>query len=527
MNRSTISLIAGAAALAVVTGIASASAPDGSGGDTATAAARRPVQRSSLLCPAPSPSDEAETDYTSYTPPGDSSGGKAALTPAEVTKDTTDDGDDKSKDDKGDKGDGKGDSKDDGDGTSADDGTSTQSAPAKPFLTAAKPGTPATGEKSGASAPGLIGSADGALAPGWTVQQTTRITVGPGRGLLGLNCSAPDTDFWFPGASTADERSDYVNLTNPDDSAAVADIELYGKGGALASEVGEGIQVRPHQTVSVLLSTLTDKPETNLTVHVTVRTGRVAAAVQSSDEDLGADWIAPAAAPAPRLVLPGIPKDATSARLVAFAPGDSDADLKIKLATANGTIAPAGHESLHVKAGMTAAVDLGAITRDEPGSLLLTPADGSGTPVVAALRVVRGKGDKQESAFIPATSDMGARTTAADNRAKGSTLDLVAPDKAAKVRVTASAGSKGGKGASKTYDIKAGTTAEIAPPVPSGLKGSYALTVEHLSGGPVYATRQLEVPDDGVPMFTVQPLPDDHGTVEVPSTEQDLSILQK
>ncbi|MER5185129.1 DUF5719 family protein [Streptomyces sp. NPDC002896] len=493
MNRTTVSLIAAVTALAAVTGFASLTAPDGADGGAAKAAARLPVERSTLLCPAPSTSDLAETSYTSFTPEvkGSGSTGKAEVTAA--TRESKD----------GAKG-------------KAD----------KPVLSPKEPGKPVTGESSGAEAPALVGTAEGSLAPGWTVQQTTEIPAGITRGVLGVDCTAPDTDFWFPGASTAEERSDYVHLTNPDDSAAVVDIELYGKGGALKSDVAEGIQVPPHSSVPVLLSTLADEPQTNLTVHVTVRSGRVAAAVQAADDKLGADWLPASADPAGSLVLPGIPKDATAVRLVAFATGEDDADVKVQLASPNGLITPAGHETLHVKSGMTAAVDLGDVTKGEAGSLVLTPTEDS-APFVAALRVVRGKGSNQETAFIPATRPVGARATAAGNRAKGSTLSLVAPGKSAKVRVTASEGSEGGTAVTKTYTVKGGTTTALQAPVPSGLKGTYALTVETVSGGPVYASRMLELPQDGIPMFTVQTLPDDRGTVSVPTADQDLSVLQK
>ncbi|MFE1802648.1 MULTISPECIES: DUF5719 family protein [unclassified Streptomyces] len=512
MNRTTVSLIAGVTALAAVTGFASMSEPQAAGEDTAKAAAQLPVERTSLLCPAPSTSDLAETAYTSFTPvtKGTGTGGKAELVAAGAqSADGAADEDEQQDGEEGDKKDGEKDGKKE-----------------KPVLTPKEPGKPVTGKASGAESPALVGTAEGRFAPGWAVQQTTEVEAGTGRGLLGTSCSAPDTDFWFPGASTAKERTDYAHLTNPDDSAAVADIELYGKDGVLKSTVGEGIKIPPHSSESVLLSTLIDKPETNLTVHVTVRSGRVAAAVQALDDTLGGDWLAPSAAPADSLVLPGIPKDATSVRLVVFAPGEADADLKVRLASPTGTITPAGHETLHVKAGMTAAVDLGDVTRGEAGSLLLAPT-GKATPVVAALRVVRGKGDNQETAFIPATGPVGARATAADNRAKGSTLSLVAPGRGAKVKVTASAGSEGGTAASKTYTVKAGTTQNVEPPVPAGLKGTYALTVEPLSGGPVHASRMLEAAEGDVPMFTVQTLPDDRGTVKVPEAEQDLSVLQK
>ncbi|MER5226193.1 DUF5719 family protein [Streptomyces flaveus] len=497
MNRATVSLIVGVAALAAVAGFASVTEPEASGRDTAKAATQLPVERTSLLCPGPSASDVAETAYTSYTPvtEGADTSGRAELAPAgEESADGSE---------KGDKQEAK-----------------------KAVLTPKEPGKPVTGEVSGADAPALIGTAEGGSAPGWTVQQTTEVPAGTGRGLLGANCTAPDTEFWFPGASTAEERTDYVHLTNPDDSAAVVDIELYGKDGTLKSASGEGIKVQPHSTEPVLLSTLIDEPQSDLTVHVRVRSGRVAAAVQALDDKLGGDWLAASADPADSLVLPGIPKDATSVRLVAFAPGDIDADLKVRLASASGLITPAGNETLHVKAGMTAAADLGDLTRGEAGSLVLTPTE-KAVPVVAGLRVVRGKGDKQETAFIPATRPVGTRATVADNRSKGSTLSVVAPGDTAEVKVTASAGSEDGTAASKTYKVKGGTTQDIEAPVPSGLKGSYALTVEPVSGGPVHAARTLEISEGGIPMFTVQTLPDDRGMVAVPDAEQDLSVLQK
>ncbi|MCH0572660.1 hypothetical protein I3F60_26020 [Streptomyces sp. MUM 136J] len=505
MNRTTLSLIAATAALAAVTSAAALVTPDAAGADSAATATRRPVQRTTLLCPAPSTSDVAETSYTSYTPVtrGTEGAGKAQLLAA-------------TEEPPGGTGAGK------SSGGAASGGKKT----AKPVLTPKEPGRPAAGNASGADAPALVGTAEGKFAPGWTVQATTEVTVGTGRGLQGVTCTPADTAFWFPGASTAADRTDYVHLTNPDAAAAVVDIELFGKDGELKATAGEGITVAPHASEPILLSTLTGEKQDDITVHVNVRSGRVGAAVQALDDRLGGDWLTASTDPSGSLVLPGIPKDATSVRLVAFTPGDDDADLKVRLASASGAITPAGHESLHLKAGMTTAVDLGDVTRGEAGSLILTPT-GRSVPVVAALRVVRGKGDKQETAYIPATAPAGARATSADNRAKGTTLSVTAPTAEAKVKVTASAGSEAGTAATQTYTIKSGTTQDIRLPVPSGLKGTYALTVETLSGGPVYASRMLSETEGGVVGFTIQTLPDDRGTVAVPEAEQDLSVLQK
>ncbi|MDT9684793.1 DUF5719 family protein [Streptomyces sp. TRM76323] len=537
MNRSALSLLAAATALAALTGLAALTSPgaDGSAPAAGAAPARLPVERSSLLCPAPSSSEVAETTYTSFTPattgdagkPGagapagkDALPDKAELKPSAATQETTtvapkkDDG---NRDEKARK-----------------DEKKTAAAARKPaadkaVITATTPGTPVAAEANGAEVPALVGVASGRLAPGWTTQQTTVVPAGGARGLLGVTCTPPDTDFWFPGTSTAENRRDYVHLTNPDDTAAVVDIELYGPEGALKSQLTDGIPVPARSSVPVLLSTLTADPATSdVTVHVTTRSGRVGAVIRSAVDQLGSDWLPASADPAPSLVLPGIPADATSVQLTAYAPGEDDAELKIQLAGATGTITPAVQQTIRVKSGMTASADLKDLTSGEAGALLLTPAQaGRATPVVAALRVVRGSGEKQEVAFIPATGPVGERATVADNRAKGTTLSLTAPGKTAEVRVTASPGTEGGTPATKTYTVKAGTTLAVAPPVPAGLKGSYALTVETLSGGPVHAARMLALPQDGIAMFTLQTFADDHAKVAVPEAEQDLAVLEE
>ncbi|GAA3191890.1 MULTISPECIES: DUF5719 family protein [Streptomyces] len=516
MKRTMMTLTAAAVALAAATGVAAVAAPGGAP-QAAPGAARKPVERSALLCPAPTSSDVGETTYTAFSPKGATGKGTAALHAAGTVQEDTGGKGGKGKDGKG--------GKDDGGGAGGQQAVPPRDS--KPIAPLTAAGTPVTATTNHSDAPALTGEADGALAPGWTVQQTTAVAAGAGRGLLGLSCVAPDTTFWFPGVSTGKDRQDYVHLTNPDATQAVVDLELRGKDGALSGEAGENIAVPPHTTVPVLLSTLTTSPQPDAALHVTAREGRVGASVQATDAHQGGDWLPAAADPAPGAVLPGIPADATAVRLIVLAPGDTDADLKVQLATPTGSITPAGLESLHVKSGMTTAVDLKP--QGEAGSLVLSPADdGARTPIVAALQVVRGKGANKEMAFIPATRPVEQRATAADNRAKGATLSLVAPEKGkdAKVTVTASAGSGGGTPVSKTYTVKGGTTLAVEPPRPQGLKGGYALTVEPAAGsGPVHAARTLALPQGGVPAFTVQTLPDDRGTVVVPTAGQDLSLL--
>lgn len=512
MNRNVLSLGGAVAALVVLTGAATLTGGNSGGSAPAGSAARLPVQRSTLLCPQPSTSDFATTTYTSFTPVGSggtdpgAGGGSTPTTPSTASTGST------------------------GSGASGAAGTGSATLTpvtpkAKAVSTLTTTGKPVTATTGKSNAPALIGTADGSLAPGWTAQQTTVVSAGGGRGVLGATCAVPDSEFWFPGASTATGSQDYVELVNPDDTAAVVDIELYGKDGLLAS-TGNGITVAGGGSEPVLLSTLVADKAADLTVHVVARSGRVGALLQSTVANAGADWMAPATDPATSLVLPGIPADATDVRLVAYATGSDDADLTLKLATSTGTITPAGHESLHVKSGMSTAVDLGDVTKGDAASLIIGSSDlHTPVPVVAALRVTRGKGSKQEFAFLPATSKIDTRASVADNRAKGSTLSLTAVGKDASVRVTSSAGSGGGTAVSKTVTVKAGATMAMTPPQPTGLKGSYAVTVEPLSGGQVYASRTLALPLNGIPMFTIQPMPDDRGLVSVPRSGQDLRIL--
>ncbi|CAL9457649.1 hypothetical protein C1708_19710 [Streptomyces sp. DH-12] len=530
MNRTTLSLIAGATALAAVTGFAAVSTPDTGPAEQRTGAATLPVERTGLLCPQPSASDLAETTYTSFTPVTEGADDKGTAVLRAAARQSAPDEDDNSEDEKAAEDGESGESGESGDKEEKDEkgekGAEKDSGAGKPVLQLREPGKPVAAEADGADAPALVGIAEGRFASGWTAQQTTEVTAGTGRGLQGVACSTADTQFWFPGASTDDSRTDYLHLTNPDDAAAVVDIELYGKDGELETTVGEGITVKPRSAEPVLLSTLTAEKQTDVTVHVVVRSGRVGAAVQALDDELGGDWLSASADPSGSLVLPGIPKDATAVRLVAFTPGDADVDLKVQLASPSGLITPAGNETLHVKGGMTAAFDLGDLTRGEAGSLVLTAPDRS-VPVVAAVRVLRGKEGKQESAFIPAARPVETRATVLDNTAEGTTLSVTAPEGDAEIRVTASAGTKGGTPRTKTYSIKRGTTQDVDAPVPTGLKGSYALTVELRTGGPVHASRTLAATEGGVPFFTVQPLPDDRGMVAVPDVGEDLSVLQR
>ncbi len=232
-------LIAGATTLAAVTGFASLNAPAASGDDAAKAATQQPVERTTLLCPQPSTSEIANTSYTSYTPvtQGAADSGKAELQAAAVES---------------------------ADSTS---GKKTGKKTVKPALKPAEPGKPATGDGSGAEPPAS------SAPPRASSHQTDR--PGDHRGRRGHRPRSARHQLrgsghrvLVPGrGSPPPAGADYVHLTNPDNSAAIINVEMYGKDGTLKSTVGNGITVQPHASEPILLSTLasgqqTDSPST-------------------------------------------------------------------------------------------------------------------------------------------------------------------------------------------------------------------------------------------------------------------------
>lgn len=401
---------------------------------------------------------------------------------------------------------------------------SASAAPSVPASPAAPPalvkqtalgGTTTFKGASGDKAPALLGDAGGSTAPGFTVQQTT---TGPGRAISGIACSAPGTDFWFAAADAAKGSTGYVELSNAEATAADVDLQIIGTSGEAETAQANNLAVPAGSTVSLLLSTLLSpgNDTTALAVHVIVRTGRVGAALHEDTGAKGADWL-PATTLGSSQIIPGLPGDLSDATLVLAVPGAADADLKVQLASQNGWITPAGHETVHVKAGMATSVPLGALTHGQPAAMRLVPSDPKqASAFVAGIQVVRGS----DTGYLAGSVPIGQRATAAGNANADSTLLLSASETAAVVKVSAIG--DGGTPASTNVAIQAGAT--VAVPV-KGPGTVYAVTVEPVSGGPVYAARMISRGSAAAPSFTIQTLVDDRSTVQIPRALQDDAIL--
>ncbi|MBF9073325.1 DUF5719 family protein [Streptacidiphilus fuscans] len=364
---------------------------------------------------------------------------------------------------------------------------------------------------SGQNAPAMVGTANGALAPGFSVQQNT---VASGS-LSGISCTHPGTDFWFVGADSNNGSTGYVELSNPQADAADADIQVFGPNGEVTSTAASNISIPGNGSTSLLLSTLVQPGNggQDLAVHVMVRSGQIAAALHM-DTNSGADWV-PATTQGSSAYLPGLPGDLHQYNLDVYVPGGQDADLKVQLASQSGLITPAGHETVHIKSGTLSSFSLGDLTRGQGGMLELTPTDpkGDAVPFVAGIST----GNSNDTAYLAGVAPITQRGTVAGN-ASGNTLLLSAPNGAAGVTVT-SIGSSGSP-ATKTVQIPAGSTVSVQLQSPGG-SGPFGVTVTPTSGGPVYAAREINDRDG----LTIQQIPDDRSTVLVPTVIRNAAIL--
>ncbi|MEZ0070623.1 hypothetical protein ABIA32_006676 [Streptacidiphilus sp. MAP12-20] len=526
INRTTQSLLGALGVLALALGIAELQPPQGQAAATGSSV-RTAVTQTSLLCPPPLQGLTGSTVYSLAAPGHDSStgsGGSASLTPLSGTSSAsasagaspTASASPKASSSASPKASSSASPKPSSSGSGATPSAGASPAgSAAPLVQQTQTGGSTTAKAaSGANAPGALAVANGSTAPGFTVQQTTTTS----KGLSGTSCTAPGTDFWFVGADTAKGTSAYLELTNAQANNSDVDVQIFGPAGEVETSAAGSVNVPANGNSSLLLSTLVQPGNDGqvLAVHVLVRSGQIGAALHVNS-DAGADWIPPTTA-ASSVSVPGLPGDVHQYNLsLAVAKGDADADLKVQLASQSGWITPAGHETVHVKAGMLTTVNLNDVTHGQPGLLRLVPSDPKQpTPIVVGVQAT--SSSRSDVAYLAGAAPITQRGTVAGNTGSDSTLLLTAPNGAASVTVT-TLGS-GGSPTTKTVQIAAGSTVAVPLTAPSGAS-TFAVTVTPAGGGPVYAARELSRKSG----LTIQQIPDDGSTVMVPTAIQNPAIL--
>ena len=342
-----------------------------------------------------------------------------------------------------------------------------------------KPGYPLFVEATGPGAGAVVAS------------QQRLIPRGTGRGLFSAPCLEPATDWWLTGADGRVGYADTLVLANPGSTVVNLTVTGWSTKGRFEPPRLQSFTIKPNTAYLLALSRFA--PDAALmTLHIHANTGRLVSEVVdrriSGIRAAGVDWLPPTLPPATDLVVPGFIGGSGARRLVLAAPGDRDATVQLKLSTTTGNFAPAGHQTVVVRAGRTTEVDLTTSLSAAPGAVVLH----SDEPVTAAgISSATGVGTRArpDIQWQPAALAIDGPAVLPDNTPpfdRNEPLYVTAPDGAAKLRVTAADRS------SKVLSVRAGRTLAWDPVSAFGRPGAYGpLVFSPVSGGPIYVARTL------------------------------------
>ncbi len=332
----------------------------------------------------------------------------------------------------------------------------------------------------------------GELTDSLAAMQFTRQVVGAGALQLSTAaCEAPVTDAWFAGMSTQVGAHVALLLSNVDDVPASVDIGLYDETNPPSPQARRGVRVDPQSQVVIALDAL-DPGVSNLVVHVSVTSGRVAPAVRYDVENgqipLGTAWVPRTDGPADKQTVPGLVAGDGARQLVLANPGDLDANVSLSVSTPDGSFAPQGSDQVTVPAGQAMSVDLQPALGKEAGAVVVT----SDQPVVAgassSLPASKlGASDVAFSAAVPALSGPTVMPGGEGQTGRVTSLILSAADADvdAHVTVTILPAVAASTPTTATIDVPAGTTTEVQ--LSSLAKDVAPGVVVNPSGGRVYA----------------------------------------
>jgi hypothetical protein len=352
------------------------------------------------------------------------------------------------------------------------------------------------------SAPTLI-EVDGPGSGAIVADQSRLIGAGVLRGLFSAPCLEPATDWWMTGADGRVGYTDTLVLANPGSTVANLTVSVWSAKGPIEPPKLQSFTVEPKS--AQLLSLSSYAPDgALLTLHVHANSGRVVSEVLdrrvSGISPAGLDWIPPTQPPANDLVVPGYLGGPGSRHLVLGDPGDQDATVTLRLATTTGNFAPAGHQTVVVRAGHAADVDLTSSLAGSPGAVLLH----SDQPVTAAgisSAGVLSDRDHPDIQWQPAAVAISGPAALADNTPpfdRNAPIYLTAPDAAAKLRVATTGGQ------SRVLSIRSGRTLAWDPETALGTAARGPLVFSPVSGGSVYVSRTLFAYGLHGPLVTAQ-----------------------
>jgi hypothetical protein len=236
------------------------------------------------------------------------------------------------------------------------------------------------------------------------------------RGLSAAECSAPSSDVWLVGGSTAVGRTTLLTIANPGTVSSTVEVELYGDDGIVEAPGTSGIVVAAGSQRVISLAGFAPSLA-SIAVHVTSRGGPVTANLQQSIvrgiDPGGIDIVGATEAPATTHVIPGVTLRNTvemqslvglegfedlETVLRVFVPGDEPAATTVTITPANPG-AESSTFSLTLDAGVVTDVPV-----DELEDGIYSIAVEADVPVVASVRASTASADLVDLAWYPAAT---------------------------------------------------------------------------------------------------------------------------
>ena len=235
---------------------------------------------------------------------------------------------------------------------------------------------------------GVVLTAAGSAAAGFTASLTSRYDAGATAGAAAVACASPTTNAYFVGPTTTTGHDPRLVLVNPDPSPANVDVAIAEDGKPFSPESTRGYPLRGYGMVTIALVDVAPE-QASVAIHVLTRSGRVTATVRdrgfAGSLPMGIDWLSAGAAPGKDLVLPGIGGPDSSVTLVLASQSADAGTVVARARNASGSFTPAGLESIDVAAGAIVRVSVPKSALGDGGALHIT----SDVPVLAAAVSVR------------------------------------------------------------------------------------------------------------------------------------------
>lgn len=189
------------------------------------------------------------------------------------------------------------------------------------------------------------------------------------RGLAATECVLPRPDYWFTGLGAGATHRSILELANPDQGPAVADVTVWTGNGEIDVPTLRGVTVPGGADLSLDLAEVVPR-RGELAVHVAVSRGRLGATVVDEIPALGAQdrvagWLPPAGEPATDQLLLGLAGGTGDDTLVVANPGADEARVEVRVVTEDASFVPEGLDEVRVRGGSVETVTLTSTVRDQ------------------------------------------------------------------------------------------------------------------------------------------------------------------